>query len=122
MSGDPDYRMLRRFATKAARRDRNHYRSDMVSRMETAVRLGDNRKLFRLFNATMNRGTISDMAKLIHEAPSVAPDITDMFAEPYACNCEPSTEEEIISVINKLKVNKAPGEDILRLERLKEIK
>ncbi|VDN51632.1 unnamed protein product [Dracunculus medinensis] len=93
----------------------------MASRMKVATRLGDNRRLF-CFLHTMTRRTISEMVrdsngvpvksikdrlirwkeffeiKLNHEAPSVAPDITDMFAEPYACNCDPSTEEEIIFV------------------------
>ncbi|VDN53510.1 unnamed protein product [Dracunculus medinensis] len=58
-------------------------------------------------------------AKLNHEAPSVAPDIADTFPEAYVCNCEPPTEEEIISVIHKLKVNKTPGEDGLQTELFK---
>ncbi|VDN54157.1 unnamed protein product [Dracunculus medinensis] len=57
-------------------------------------------------------------AKLNHGAPSVASDIADTFAEAYACNCEP-TEEEIISVIHKLKVNKTPGKDGLQAELFK---
>ncbi|VDN58025.1 unnamed protein product [Dracunculus medinensis] len=107
----------------------------MASRME-AARLGDNRKLFYLLHkATMTRISQRSMvrdsncvliksikdclirwkeffeAKLNHEAPSIAPDIADTFAEAYACNCEPPTEEEIISVIHKFKANKTPGED-----------
>uniref|UniRef100_A0A0N4UFM7 Calmodulin n=1 Tax=Dracunculus medinensis TaxID=318479 RepID=A0A0N4UFM7_DRAME len=128
---DPD-QVFRRSAMKAAQRDRNHYWSDMALRIETAARLDDNRKLFLfLHKATITRETISEMIrdsngvpvksikdrlirwkeffeiKLNHEAP-VAPDIADTVAGPYVCNCESPTEEEIISVINKLKANKAP--------------
>ncbi|VDN50495.1 unnamed protein product [Dracunculus medinensis] len=49
-------------------------------------------------------------AKLNHE--SIAPNVTDTFAEAYAC--EPPTEEKIISIIHKLKANETPGEDGLR--------
>lgn len=47
--------------------------------------------------------------KLNNDAPFVAfPDIADSLVVPYVCNREPPTEEEITSLIDKLKVNKIP--------------
>ncbi|VDN53945.1 unnamed protein product [Dracunculus medinensis] len=58
-------------------------------------------------------------AKLNHDASSVVPNITDSPVEPYVCSCEPPTENEIVSVIHKLKANNTPGEDRLRAELFK---
>lgn len=41
MLGDFDYRMLRRITTTAAKRNRNHYWSEMAFKMEMAARLGN---------------------------------------------------------------------------------
>ncbi|VDN51913.1 unnamed protein product [Dracunculus medinensis] len=55
-------------------------------------------------------------AKFNHYAPSVVPNMTDSSVQPYVCNCEPPTKEEIISVIHKLKASKTSGQSGLRAE------
>ncbi|VDN59542.1 unnamed protein product [Dracunculus medinensis] len=94
----------------------------------------DNRKFFRLLHkATIIRTTISEMVrdingvpiktvkdrlrrwkeffegKLNHGPPFIVQNITDLPVEPYVCNCKPPTEEEITSVIHKLKINQTSG-------------
>lgn len=54
-------------------------------------------------------------AKLNDDAPSVIPD-ADSLVEPYVCNWKPPTEEKIIYVIHKLKVNKISVQDVIRAE------
>lgn len=63
MWGEADCPMFRRFAAKEVKqRGKNHYWSELILRMETATRLGDNKKQFRfLHKATTTRGTISEM-------------------------------------------------------------
>ncbi|VDN57595.1 unnamed protein product [Dracunculus medinensis] len=89
--------------------------------METVTQIGDNRKLFCLIHkatVTQSEG-VSEMirdingvpikavkdrlrrrkeffeAKHNYDAPSVVPNTIDLPIEPYFCNCEPPTEEEI---------------------------
>lgn len=44
------------------------------------------------------------------------PNIADSLVEPYVCNWKPPTEEKIIYVIHKLKVNKISVQDVIRAE------
>lgn len=53
--------------------------------------------------------------KFNHDIPFVTPEITDSLVEPYICNYKLPIEQEIISVIHKLKTNKTPGENGLQV-------
>ncbi|VDN53214.1 unnamed protein product [Dracunculus medinensis] len=112
--GDPDYRAVRRITTTAARWDRNRYWNDMALRMETVLpspqtitREGVS-EMVRYINGVPIRAVKNRLrrwkeffeAKLNHDAPSIIPNITDLPVELYVCNCEPLTEEEILSVIH----------------------
>lgn len=53
----------------------------------------------------------SFQGKFKHDSPSVFLDITESLVEPYACNCKPPAEKEMITAIQKLKANKTHFSD-----------
>lgn len=125
MSGDSNYRLLRRFAITVAKqfpvalRDRNHYWSKMALRIETATRLGDNMKLF--YKVTITRRLINGMVRdsngvpvknikdcLIRWKNSLRPNSTllplKVDSSITICLQLPPKEKEITSIIHKFTI------------------
>lgn len=135
LSNSPDYRRLRREATRNARIDRKRYWTDMACNMESAANVGDFGKLYRLIrNASGRRQPdnslrsatgelISDLdgkiarwkehfSELLNRPLGRLSEIAP--SEPssvYNVNCAPPTEAEISAIIRQLKNRKSPGED-----------
>lgn len=68
--------------------------------------------LLRVLKIVSSDGRNSLRPKFNQDALSVVPDIANSLIEPYFCNCELPTEQEI-SVIQKLKANKTEDEKIV---------
>ena len=135
LNSSPEYRQLRRQASRSARDDRNAFWAEMATAMETASNVGDFGTLYRLIRSSSGSSQpISsllrdDSGELITEQDAKIRHWVDYFttllnrppvtttasfgqaAVPYVSSCEPPTRKEISEIISKLKLNKSPGED-----------
>ena len=135
LRNSPDYRQLRRAATRSARNDRNRYWKQMADNMESAANNGDFGKLFRLIRsgAGKNHGTtatlkdasghfiptldgklsrwVEHFSRILNNRRPQQPLNCVTPTELYGVNCDTPTKEEIAGAIKSLKNKKAPGED-----------
>ena len=131
----PNYRQLRRAATRSSRADRNRYWKQMADNMENAANVGDFGKLFRLIRSGSGKthgmtvalkdesghfiptldGRLSrwveHFSRILNNPPLQHPLICATPDESYHVNCDAPTKEEIAEIIKSLKNKKAPGED-----------
>ncbi|MES9976207.1 MAG: reverse transcriptase domain-containing protein [Candidatus Thiodiazotropha sp.] len=135
LNGNPDFRRLRREASRSARLDQNRYWTRIAENMETATNVGDFGKLFQLIRRSSNRycaptPLLRDAnGLLIHDLHGRMnrwvehfstllnrPTTTDTPDEMstsngYNVDSGPPTREEITLAVKRLRNKKATGED-----------
>ena len=143
LNNSPDYRTLRRAATRSARKDRNEYWKNMAESMEDAANTNDFGKLFRLirFGSGKHQGVepllrnsagqliptldgkisrwVEHFSQLLNHPAPHSPPTTSLPDEIYNVSCDVPTKEEISKAIKSLKNKKAPGEDGIPAEVFK---
>ena len=139
----PDYRTLRRAATRSARKDRNQYWKNMAETMEEAANANDFGKLFRLIRSGSGKHQgfepllrnsegqliptldgkiarwVEHFSQLFNHPAPQSPPVACIPGELYNVNCDVPTKEEISRAINSMKNKKAPGEDGIPAEVFK---
>ena len=140
LNRSPDYRRLRRGATRSARRDRQRYWAEMACTMESASNASDFGRLFRLIRkASGRRGSnpslrdasghlifdlenkvtrwVEHFSQLLNRTSNASLGMALMVEETaYPVNCDQPTESEIADMLWHMKNGKSPGEDGLPVE------
>ena len=137
----PERSLLDKEIKMSLKNDRENYWSSIASKMEFANAVGDSRQLYQLIRQASGKnpshisGSINDpngnsisntKDKLTcwkdHFCKVLNPEVTnnhqilpeiDLNTETFDCNILPPSTNEIISAIDKLRANKAAGEDEL---------
>ncbi|BHF85307.1 hypothetical protein SprV_1002847000 [Sparganum proliferum] len=133
---------------KSARDDRKQYWAEIMTSMEQASNVGDNRKLYQLIRQAsgkpstlsdsvrdVNGGFIADNSAKVErwrehfehhlnfDTQLTSPLLSSSAEFPpsptYAVPCDPPSEGEIVDAIRKLRNNKAPGQDGIPAEIFK---
>ena len=141
LSKSPNYRNLRRLATRSARNDRTAYWDNLAQEMEAASQVGDFGKLFKILRSTtkqhfpqstllrdtdgnlifgheekMQRWVEYFSQLLNHPISQTNGLLLEVPNVQYNIDLEAPKHEEIAEVICSLKNKKCPGEDGIPLE------
>ena len=135
LNNSPEYRHLRREASRSARDDRNAFWTEMAISMETASNVGDFGTLYRLIRSASgsyqplpplirndSNGLIAEQDAKVQRWVDYFTAVLNRPSPPRSCSfsratvsyesaCEPPNKEELCGILSTLKLNKSPGED-----------